>query len=365
MKGVSLTLEKPSSLTNITAHDVGFARMFTGAQLLDVAGAPWGGAASVDQILAKAWGVDSLALAVLTSKGQPSPKPGFSHRESFSYLGPATLKHPRRDPLSVFHHLFPSASPDAARRASVLDAVAANLAEVSQRLGPSERAKLDYHLTAIRDVEQGLAAKAPTCAVPPPPTDYLAKGAKYEVSDESLLPAIVDDMIDLAALGLTCGVTRIATLQLGYGGGIWNFAWEGIDMDCHADVAHKDTSNEGSSPENTDRVVRMNQYYARCVARLATRLDAVPEGDGTMLDNTLVVWANEQARGDHDMNDLPIVLIGGAGGALPAGGRLVQAGPQPFQRLGCTILNAMGVPSPGFGEGPDGLPFECGTFAGV
>jgi hypothetical protein len=128
-------------------------------------------------------------------------------------------------------------------------------------------------------------------------------------------------------------------------------------MNCHDDVAHLDTSDAGSSAQNTNRVVLMNQYYASCVAKLATALDAVPENGGTMLDSTLVVWANELGRGDHSLENVPIVFIGGG---LPRGGRVIDAGRQPFNRLGCTILNVMGVASFGFGDAP-----TCGPFQGL
>ncbi len=351
--------------TNGNQHDMGFARMFTGAKLASVGGQPWGGATSVDQVLAQAWNIDSLTLAVLASQTEPHPKPGFDHRESFCYLGPATLKHPRTDPLSVYDYLFPSSGGQAVTsdrlklRQSVLDAVAGNLGEVSARLGPAERAKLDYHLTAIRDVERGLAAAA--CPdQPPAPPNYLAMDPNAEVNVDTYITQLVDNMIDLAVTSLRCDFTRIATVQFGYGGGKWRFGWEGINMNCHDDVAHLDTSDAGSTPQNTTRVVLMNQYYASRVARLATALDAVPENGGTMLDNTLVVWANELGRGDHNMENVPIVLIGGAGAAIARGGRVIDAGRQPFNRLGCTILNVMGQPTGGFGDQP-----TCGNFAGL
>jgi hypothetical protein len=350
--------------TNGNEHDVGFARMFTGEKLTSVGGRPWGGGPSVDQILAHAWNVDSLTLAVLASQIEPHPKPCCSHRESFCYLGPATLKHPRTDPLSVYEYLFPSSSGVAASdrlrlRQSVLDAVTGNLAEVSARLGPAERAKLDYHLTAIRDVEQRLPQRA--CpAQPAPPPNYLAIDPNAEVNVDTYIPQLVDNMIDLAVTALRCDFTRIATIQFGYGGGRWTFAWEGINLDCHANVAHLDTSDAGSTPLNTDRVVLMNQYYASCVARLATALDAIPDGGGTLLDSTLVVWANELGRGDHNQENVPIVLIGGAGGAIPKGGRVIDAGRQPFNRLGCTILSVMGRECSGFGDLP-----TCGSFQGL
>lgn len=131
-------------------------------------------------------------------------------------------------------------------------------------------------------------------------------------------------------------------------------------MNCHADVAHLDTSDAGSTPENTARLVQMNRYYASRVARLAAALDAIPEGNGTMLDNTLIVWANEFGRGDHNQENVPIVLIGKASGALTVGGWLVDRGRQVFNRLGCTLLNLFGVNTAGFGDVPD-----CGVFQGL
>jgi hypothetical protein len=106
--------------------------------------------------------------------------------------------------------------------------------------------------------------------------------------------------------------------------------------------------------------VQANRYYATQVAYLARKLNAIPEGGGTVLDNTLIVWANEFGRGDHSLDNIPIVLIGGARGALASGGRLVDVGRQTFQRVGCTILRAMGLPAEGFGDEP-----ACGPLQGV
>lgn len=348
-------------------HDMGFARMFTGAPLMAHAGQPWGGAASVDQILARRWNVDSLTLAVLASQVEPHPKPGFDHRESFSYLGPATIKHPRKDPLEVFNYLANSfmpqpIDPTKERRRLVLDAVNSNLVELQGRLGSSEKIKLDYHRAALEDVRRRLVSTAaPQCAAhPTQPPDYVALDPAAEISIDTYIPQMVDNMVDLAVVALQCGVTPIVTLQFGYGGGKWRFAWRGIDINAHDLIAHLDTSDAGSSVINTQRLVLINQYYASCVARLATQLDAIPEGSGTMLDNTLVVWANEQGRGDHNQSNVPIVLIGRAGGAIPRGGRVIDEGRQVFNRLGCTILNAMGMPVAGFGDVPD-----CGMFRGL
>jgi hypothetical protein len=360
--------------TDGNEHDMGFARMFTGAKLLSVGNHPWGGAASVDQLVARAWQTDSLTLAILTSGVEPMPKPGFDHRRSFCYVAPGSHKLPTLDPLEAYSRLFPAATPldpDARKRLvlrkSALDAAIGNLNDVRARLGAAERAKLDLHLSAVRDLETKLARQLdgspPTsgCALrPPAPRDYALTAPALLVNDEGAIPELVTTMLDLIAAGIGCGVTRIATLQLGYGGGKWKFAWEGINMDLHQECAHKDTSDAGSSPENTDRLVRANRYYASQVAYLAKKLDSMPEGNGTVLDNTLLVWANEFGRGDHNLSNVPIVLIGGAGGAIGRGGRLIDVGAQTFQRVGCTILRAMDIPAEGFGDAP-----TCGALQGL
>jgi hypothetical protein len=375
--------------TSANQHDQGFARLFTGARLLSVGGRPWGGGPSVDQILAQAWGGSSLTLAVLTSRPEPRPKSGFDHRRSFSYVAAGRHKLPAVDPFVVYQSLFGEGAPPAAGarpdpalgrrlalRKSVLDTVSGNLREVSARLGPAERMKLDEHAAAIRQLEARLGASlgpaaggeapaapspaARACASRPSAPRSFAATPALLLNDESAIPELVTSLIDLAAVALACGLTRVASLQFGYGGGKWMFGWEGININHHDGIAHRDSSDAGTSPENTERVVKINRYFAAQVARLALALEAIPEAGGTALDNTLIVWGNELGRGDHSLRNIPVVLVGKAGGALPAGGKVIDAGPQVFNRLGCTILNAMGTRASGFGDAP-----ECGSFQGI
>lgn len=327
--------------TNANPHDIGFARLFTGAKLLNQGGQPWGGGASIDQIIARKLNVETLALAVHASYTEPMPKPGADHRRSFSYLAPGRLKQPQIDPRQAFDALFRPAdwSP---RKTNVLDAVSGNLREVQARLSGYEREKLDHHLGAIERLQRRLASDTVRAGARPPafdPIDLIASDAQ--------IPALVDHMIDLAASALICGATQITTVQLGFGGGKWRFAWEGIDKDAHEHVAHHDTSDAGSSAENTEHVVRINRFYARAVARLASQLDAVPESGGTMLDNTLIVWGNELGRGDHSLDNVPIVFVGGG-----ARRGLIDEGPQIFNRIGCTIGNYFDLALDGFGDEP-------------
>lgn len=356
--------------TDGNEHDMGFARLWTGARLLSIGGHPWGGAPSVDQLLAARFGVESMTLAIHTSSIQPYPKPGFQHRRSFSYVAPGVHKLPTLDPLEAYTRWFaaPGTLDDDARkrlqlRKSALDAVSADLTRARVGLGAAEREKLDAHADSVRALETrlsdllaGTSSPGAACATKPAaPRDY--QGApELLVTDESSVPALATSMLDLIASAVACGATRVATLQLGYAGGQWRFDWEGVGFDHHA-LAHLDTRDEGVDPAVTDKIVRVNRWYAKQVAALAMRLDAIPEGDGTVLDHTLIVWSNELGRGDHNQENVPLVMIGGG---LWAGNRVVVAGRQPFQRIGCTALRAMGVDAPGFGDAPD-----CGALVGL
>ena len=138
-------------------------------------------------------------------------------------------------------------------------------------------------------------------------------------------------MFDFVALALSCQLTRIVTFQFGHGGEKWYFRWLGINENSHDDIAHRDN---GQDPAVTEKLLKINVWYAQQVARLARALDALPDGDGTVLDNSLVVWGNEMATGPHGMADIPVVLMGKAGRPHPQ--------PRPPDRR-----RAAGLPAPG------------------
>lgn len=380
IRGMQVT-NKVSTTGN--QHDYGFARMFTGAQLMPTPdGAPWGGAASVDQVLAKEWGVQSLTTAVYSSEVEDHPKKGFNHRASFSYVAPQRLNLPIIDPLTAYTNTFPQTGTPAvaqrlALRKSVLDSVTGDLQEVSGRLGPDDNHKLDFHLTAIRDVENKLSnlmANHGACSSAVAPRDYksLPPGlANNELDIETYVPDMIDAMVGLVGAALKCGLTRVGSFQFGYGGGKWKWAWEKIGINHHDDIAHHDTIDgpgTGAALTTTNQVTTINQYYASVVGKFAADLNSVQEGGGTMLDNTLIVWGNELGRGDHSMTDVPAVLIGLVGNGVSKGGRVLdvagaQGGKQqPHNILGYHMLNALGHPTAGFGDIADMSPYAIAGF---
>jgi hypothetical protein len=349
-------------------HDIGFTRLFNGAPMISVAGEPWAGGVSLDQVVANQWDTDSLALAVLASQFEPHPKAGFKNRRSFSYIAPGVHKIPTINPFDAYARFFatPSRADDAAARLalrkSALDVAAGDLRDLRARVGSTERDKLDAHATSIRQLEGSLQTlmQSPQCKAPSVPFDYRARPDLLVTSDEAI-PALADAMVDVLGAAMGCGLARVGSLQLGYGGGKWMFGWEGINQNMHDELAHRDTTDEGVDPVVTAKLVTINRYYASVVARLASALAAIPETDGsTALDHTLIVWGNELGRGDHSLENIPVVLVGGQLAGATSRGKLVDGGTQPFQRLGCTILRSMGIQVSGFGDSP-----SCGPILGL
>jgi len=370
-------------------HDMGFARMFTGASLVSFNGAPWGGAISFDQMVANFWNHPSLTTAVYSSEVEPFPKKGFDHRNSFSYESAHNLHYPIIDPYKAFNSVFngfmPSAGSSGAMstqqsddykqrmltRQSVLNSVSGDLKELQGRLGPDDGRKLDYHLQAITEVENqlqqmmGMTVNTAACTSAPmgvmpwfgPGVATSGPGGgvpPIEVNSETYNDAQFQFMASLLSAALRCGLTRVASLQFGYGGGKFKFGWlnpmntlnpaaMSIGFNHHDSIAHKDTTDDMSNQPTANYVTWINQYYANIVRKVATDLKNAPEGAGNMLDNTLIIWADELGRGDHQLDRQPIVFIGLVKNGISAGGRVIQfPNNTPHTVMGYHALKAFG-----------------------
>jgi hypothetical protein len=333
-------------------HDRGFNSLWTGVAPVGVPEDSFGGGESIDQKLRRTLlpkvPFPSLNCGVLAA--DVAAKNG--HRRSFSYIGPQQQLPTRVDPYRMYAMLFPETSTDTPERAaqrlslrqSVLDHTARDLAALQGRLGSAERDKLDGHATALREYETRLSAAASTCARPAP----LAKG--IDVMAEDNVPVLTELMLDLMAIALGCNLTRIVTFQFGYCGNQWRYRWLGIDKDSHDEIAHFDAA-DGSNVAATEAMTSIGRWVAGNVARFTKKLDATPDGSGTALDNSLVVWANENSDGSHGMANLPIVFMGRAGGRLSRTG-VVDQGAQSHYQLCTSVMNLMGVPAVGFGDRP-------------
>ncbi len=301
----------------------------------------WASGASVDQHIAQALGVDALTLGVRSG--------GANGNSRISYTGASQPVHPQTRPDQAFDNLFsdftlpPSELAELrARRLSVLDRVAGDLQGLSSRL-PSEGAqKLDVHLTLVRELEQKFESDTTLECDPgdgPPALDY---------DSNANVPIATTHQIDVMVQALACGITDVASLQIGNSGAgsltpLWAEAGIDYNIDCHT-IAH-DWAN---GPEQLERRLALESFHFRQFAYLLQSLADYPEGTGSMLDNTLVLWTKNLGFG-HNSRRMLHMLCGGACGGLDTG-RYIEREGQGHNKLLTSVCNLMGVEQESFGD---------------
>jgi hypothetical protein len=223
----------------------------------------------------------------------------------------------------------------------VLDYLAADVGRLSAEVSGSDRARLERHFEYLREVEARLDAQTRSlsqCQIPTRPTPPPLANDSY--------PAHGDMQMDLLVLALACNQTRVASLQWSRSLSPIRFTWLGINDEHHA-LSHKPDGDAASR----ESLTLINQWYAGRFASLIEKLERYDEGEGTLLDNCLVLWCNELAKGnDHSRENAPYVLAGRAGGALKTGRFLRYGGHVPHNNLLVSLLNALDIPDSTFGR---------------
>jgi hypothetical protein len=336
-------------------HMKGMGTMLTGIGLLPGttqggAGDPAGLAAgiSVDQAVANVIGTDtkfkSLELGVEAANA--GTVWGYS-----AYAGANQPLPPDNNPRAVFNRVFASIGADTsamarvqAERRSVLDAVKDSYTRLNPRLGSTDRAKLDEHLTNVRDLETRLTATpmaGAACAKPADP-------GTVDYKSNANFPVVAKLQMDLMVMALACDLTRVGTLQFEQSVGDIRFTW----VDPAITRGHHDLSHDGDSlTDSIEQLTKINIWYTQQLAYLLDSLQRLKEADGSsILDNTLLIWVNELARGNvHSHDKMPYLLAGGAGGALRTGRFLSYKG-TPHNNLLVSCMNLMGAPGNTFGD---------------
>ncbi len=344
------------------AHQKGTGQCLTGTELLegDFPGdaglsAGWAGGISLDQEVAnhvgKTTAYASLELGVAVQ--------GANVGGRISYRGAGQPLPSENSPYAAYERLFGDAIADplaverrAARRRSVLDAVADQHRSLRDRLGADDREKLENHLLAIEEIrvrlEKSVIQFDGAC-------QPLEQGDFIDPELVSNMPIIGRLQMDLIAMAMACDITRVATLMWTRSAAthVYSFVDPAI-VEGHHSIAHKGDEDAPKVTQNT----KINTWYAEQLAYLIERLKAIPEGDGTVFDNTVILWTNEQAKGNnHDRSDMPYVLAGSAGGYFKTGRYIVQQQETGHNKLLVSLLNAMDIDAeefgnPEFGRGP-------------
>jgi hypothetical protein len=338
-------------------HQSGIGGMLTGQSLnpgpfqggANAGSAGWANGISVDQQIAATIGggtsLPSLELGVEVGSADDWGR--------MVYGAPNQPLIPEENPSLAYQRLFAmkGATPDQlaalrARKKSILDAVRGQFQAVSTRLGSGDRARLDQHATALRDIETRLDAQAtPGLAC----VDPGAPALPSSLTDNDSYPAIGKLQMDILAVALACDLTRVASLQWSRSVSLTRFTWLSPSItDPHHDLSHKPDDDATSQ----DKLTRINTWYASQLAYLLEKLATAQETDGTrLLDATLVFWCNELGKGNtHSRQLAPYVLAGKAGGALRTGRFLTYTGDLPHNNLLVSMLQAMDVSVTTFGK---------------
>jgi hypothetical protein len=202
---------------------------------------------------------------------------------------------------------------------------------------------LESYQTSLRDLERRLQMMPGTVTTGCQPPDIGAEDGDLE--SQTKFPDFADIQADIITAAFACGQTRVASLQLGNSNDQTNYAWLGINTLGH-DLAH----NNGSVDSDHAKKTRVYQWYASYFKALLDKLSAVQEGDGTLLDNTVVVYASEFSDSNgHASNDLLWMLMGNANGYFRQG-RNIDCRGRSLNDFHVSLQNAFGIADASFGN---------------
>ena len=252
------------------------------------------------------------------------------------------------NPKAVFERLFadsaqPSKGATQTRelnfRTSVLDLVLDDAKSLQKKLGFADRRKLDEYLNSVREIEERLRRTQFTATVQGIDGVTVPKGIPKSYTEH------IELMSDMLALALQTDSTRIVTFVHANEGSGRSYPF--IDVP----EGHHDLSHHGNDEGKKQKIKKINLFHAQRVASLLEKLKKVKEGDGTLLDNTMLVFGSGIGDGNaHNHDDLPVVLFGKGGGTIATGRHVRYANDTPIANLYLAMLDRMGVPEEKLGD---------------
>ncbi len=299
---------------------------------------------TVDQIAAQRIGQGTqlpsleLAMDLLQVVGQCDNGYACVYQNNLSWSSPTTPLPAEAHPRIVFESLFGEGGSIAERRsalrkkASLLDAFNDDIARLQRALGPGDRAKVSDYLETVREVERRIQkAEADTADNPLPDLDRPV-GVPATYADHARL------MFDLQVLALQGDVTRVITFQLARETSNRTYPEIGVS-DPHHPLSH-----HGNDPAKIERMSKINAFHVSLFAEYLAKLKATPEGNGTLLDHSLILYGSGIGNPNvHDHTNLPILVAGGAAVGMKGGRHIKYAKPTPLANLHLTLLDKVGV----------------------
>jgi hypothetical protein len=311
-------------------------------------------ATTADQLIAREIGktsrLPSLELSVdFPTQGACDSGDCF-YVNTVSWRNPTTPNPTESHPRVVFERLFGDGGSAAARQArtktdaSILDSLVGEVTRVSRELGTGDRGKLGEYLESIREVEQRIQnAEGQTeqdVELPERPTDIPAS-----------FDAHTKLMFDLQALAFQADITRVFSMIMSRELSSRTFPTIGVPEQHHAVSHHRNDA------ELIGKKARIDVYQAQLLAYFLERLQSIPDGDGTLLDQSLIMYGGGMGDGNlHRHSDLPCLLAGKLGGAFKTGHHVRYPVDTPMCNLMLTVLDKVGVRIDKMGDSTGPLP---------
>ncbi len=321
---------------------------------------------SADQVMSGAIGrqtrFPSIELGVEPARQGGKCDSGYAcaYSNNISWRSDTTPSGAETNPRLVFERLFASANPKLAnegtarrerQRKSILDFVLEDARTLGGKIGGSDKQKLDEYLTAVREIEQRVEAAQRSVAA----VQHSGVIEAYEVPEA--IPESYEQharlQLDMIALAFQTDSTRIATCMLANEGS--NRAYRNLSITR----GHHELSHHQGNAENLRQIREINRFHMRQFAYLLGKLKSMPEGDGTVLDNTQLLYGAALADGNrHEHENLPLILAGRGGGTILTGRHMRYPSETPMCNLLLTMMNKAGIAAQRHGD-------STGTLRGL
>ncbi|HEY7169404.1 MAG TPA: DUF1552 domain-containing protein [Vicinamibacterales bacterium] len=314
---------------------------------------------TVDQIAAQQISKDTPLLSIEMALEQNylvgNCDNGYScvYWNTISWRTPTTPLPMEVNPRVVFERMFGDGGTPQQRLAqiredrSILDSVKDSISGLQTRLGVSDRARLSEYLDSMREIERRIQVAEKQSGESPIALPDRPVGAPEAYDDHAKL------MFDLAALAYQADITRVFTLLLGREQSNRPYPSIGVPE------AHHSISHHQNDPVKLAKAAKINAYHISLLAYFAERLNSIADGDGTLLDHSMIMQGSGLSNSDqHSHIDLPLVVVGGGAGSLKGGRHLHFPKDTPMNNLHMALLEKVGVPVEKFGDATGRIELE-------
>lgn len=337
-------------------HARSAAAFLTGQQPVKTSGANIRVGISVDQVAAEQLApytrLPSLELGTERGRSAGSCDSGYScaYSNNIAWKTPSTPVAKEINPRLVFERMFGSGDEResaeararrAADRKSILDLVADDAARLKGQLGRTDRSKIDEYFQSVREIELRIErADADSAALRVEAPDFdVPEGVPRDLREHLRL------MYELLALAFQTDTTRVATFMVANEGSNRTYPMIGV-KDGHHTLSH-----HANDKQKIEQIQKIDQFLVAEFARFVEKLGATPEGNGTLLDNCMILYGSGIADGNrHTHHDLPILLAGRAGGTIQPGRYVTYPRNTPLNNLYLSMLDRMGVQIDSIGD---------------